>query len=615
MQLLVRDLELQLILACGRPDPSPERIRALVDAAPDWQKIVRISDAAHVVPLVYVRLREAVPLDAEAVPRHVYARLRGLYHRSAALGVLRRHLLRRVLERLSEARIPVVVLGDAVLATRVYSSPTLRPVLGLDLLVHPHDRHRVNLVLRDMPRAELTLHDELFGLPATLDAIFDQAQPDQFETSSALMCSPEDLVLQLAAHLGQKLGEPDAEVTQLATIFDIAATCHTCASDFDWPRFVQDAHAYLAGARVHAALQLAADVTDTHVPAAYLAKLRPTPPLVQSSSSPGELAVTYDNSSSDGVGSQLQRIYALYALSRTLHVKYVHTPLGRVGYQGLMPLLTGQTQPDFAARFNAAFSLPSDDFCTPAAERIEIHTLTERVVERYRRRTVDTRQSVLLSACIPFPCTDRHPSSYLVLRSVSPYRDYRPQGPIRVCVHLRRGDNSVSGRADHGDRLLPNSFYLRVCQMLVDALHQHGVPLVIRMHTEIPPRAYTLEPGDPGLYFHLDRPGTINPADYALDDFAHLPNLEIVANVDARAVLDDFATADVLVLSRSSLGYVAGLLNPHGLIIWAPWWHPPVPGWLVADAEGNLDAAEVESRIGALLRRRRQAASVLPSPA
>src|SRR5207249_92477 len=77
---------------------------------------------------------------------------------------------------------------------------------------------------------------------------------------------------------------------------------------------------------------------------------------------PGEVAVTYDNSSTDGVGSQLQRIYGLYALSRALHVKYVHTPLGRVGYQGLMPLLTGHLDPDFAVRYNAFFSLPSDDF-------------------------------------------------------------------------------------------------------------------------------------------------------------------------------------------------------------------------------------------------------------
>src|SRR5262249_43418459 len=79
-------------------------------------------------------------------------------------------------------------------------------------------------------------------------------------------------------------------------------------------------------------------------------------------SAPADVAVTYDQTATDGVGAQLQRIYAIYALSRGLQLKYVHTPLGRVGYQGLMPLLTGRLDPDFAARYNAFFSLPSDDF-------------------------------------------------------------------------------------------------------------------------------------------------------------------------------------------------------------------------------------------------------------
>ena len=54
----------------------------------------------------------------------------------------------------------------------------------------------------------------------------------------------------------------------------------------------------------------------------------------------------------------------------------------------------------------------------------------------------------------------------------------------------------------------------------------------------------------------------------------------MLVNVEAREALDDFATADVLILSRSSLGYVAGVLNPYGLVVYAPWWHPAcLAGW------------------------------------
>jgi hypothetical protein len=325
-------------------------------------------------------------------------------------------------------------------------------------------------------------------------------------------------------------------------------------------------------------------------------------PVVQSSvrrsaEPAGELAVTYDSSNSDGVGSQLQRIYGLWALSRGLGVKYVHTPIERVGYQGLMPLLTGSLAPDFADRFNAFFTLPSDDFNTEHCDKVMVHTLTQERVEAYRERAVATGRSVLLVANTPLGYTDRVPAACSRVLEVSPYRRYHPSGPFRVCVHLRRGDNSFSGRSDRDERLLPNRYYLRVLATLVEELDRQGLPFVVRVHTEVPPKAVTLQPGTPGIYFRLDEPGTIDPAEFALEEFDAVPNAFVVANADPMEVIDDFATADVLVLARSSLGYIAGQLNPHGLIVYAPWWHPPLPGWLIADQEGNLDRAEVAGRL------------------
>jgi hypothetical protein len=319
----------------------------------------------------------------------------------------------------------------------------------------------------------------------------------------------------------------------------------------------------------------------------------------------GEIAVTYDNqTTTDGVGSQLFRIYGLYALSRALHTKYVHTPLARVDYQGFLPLLTGRTDPGFVTSYNAFFSLPTDDFDLESCERVRIHVLGRDTVERYRARAAATGRPVLLEVIHPYGYTDGHPAAFHALRAVSPYRGYRPAGPIRVCIHLRRGDISVPGRTDGQERLLPDSYYLRVCNTVLDALRQHGVPFIVRLHTEVPTRRCTLYPDTRGLYFWLYHPVTVDPSQYSLEEFAALPNLEVVLNVDAREALDDFATADVLILSLSSLGYLGGLLNPHGLVIYAPWWHPALPEWLVADEHGNLDPAQVATRIAVQLRRR-----------
>jgi len=318
----------------------------------------------------------------------------------------------------------------------------------------------------------------------------------------------------------------------------------------------------------------------------------------------GEVAVTYDQTTTDGVGAQLFRIYGLYALSRALRVKYVHTPIGLVGYQGFLPLLTGRSDPDFTARYNAFFSLPSDEFDLASCERVRIHILGGDTVERYRQHAAATGRPVLLQGIHHYGYTHWHPEVFQVLRAVSPYRGHRATGPVRVCIHLRRGDNSVPTRTDGENRLLPNSYYLRVCGTVLDALRQQGAPFVVRLHSEVPPRRYTLYPDTPGLYFWLDQPATVDPSEFRLEDFETLPNLEMVLNVEPREALDDFATADVLILSRSSLGYLGGLLNPHGLVVYAPWWHPALPDWLVADERGYLDTAELATRIADHLRRR-----------
>jgi hypothetical protein len=335
-----------------------------------------------------------------------------------------------------------------------------------------------------------------------------------------------------------------------------------------------------------------------------LGKSRPS--LKSATTLHGELAVTYDPSPTDGVGAQLQRVYGLYALSRGLNVKYVHTPLVRVEYQGLMPLLAGHLEPDFATRYNAFFSLPSDDFDLAGCERIRsIDHLDQETVDCYREHAAATGHPVLLQALSGYGYTDRHPECYYAVRAVSPYRGYRPTGPVRVCMHVRRGDN-VPPRKDRRYRLLSNAYYLRVCSAVIDVLKEQEAPFVVRLHTEMPTRPYTLHPGTPGLYFDLEQPSTIGPEQTALEDFEVLPNLETVLNVEAREALDDFATADVLILSLSSFSYLGGLLNPHGLIIYAPWWHPPLPDWLVASESGELDTAQLRTHVADSLRRRDQ---------
>ena len=66
----------------------------------------------------------------------------------------------------------------------------------------------------------------------------------------------------------------------------------------------------------------------------------------------------------DGVGAQLHRIYGIYAISRLLGVPYLHSPLARVGYQGLSALQANLADPALIIKFNNLFHITSDVLTT-----------------------------------------------------------------------------------------------------------------------------------------------------------------------------------------------------------------------------------------------------------
>lgn len=486
--------------------------------------------------------------------------------------------------------------------------------------------------------------------PIPIEDLWDRARVATIASERTRVFAPEDLLLHLVFHL--TLAARFAG--QVRTLCDIAAVCRRYREAIDWTAVCRRSCAYGLGLQTFTALQLARELAGADVPSevfAYLedrlrqrpteadlveagrrvvsektnseiedaaeahdTKSTPAPPAAASrepapaathqTAARGEVIVTHDQGLTDGVGSQLHRIFGFYALARALGLKYVHSGMREVGYQGLMPLLTSTQDPDFTSRYNAFFALPSDAVDLEECDIVRLHSVDEHVIERYQQQAGTTGRPVLIRGHLPYAYINRFPAGYQVLRTVSPYRDQQPAGPVRISIHLRRGDNSVQGRERESPRPLFNDYFVRVCTTVTDALRAMDVPFVVRLHTEIPPRPYTLHPGIPGVYFNLDRPSMIDPADYALEDFDVIPNLEMVLNVEPKACIDDFATADVLILSMSSLGFVGGLLNPHGCVICPEAFHAALPDWLVATREGVVDAGKVAARLHAQLRDR-----------
>lgn len=330
---------------------------------------------------------------------------------------------------------------------------------------------------------------------------------------------------------------------------------------------------------------------------------------------PAPLALSYDGRAADGLGAQLQRIYSLYAVARSRGLAYVHSPVRQLLYQGLQAMVDRRLDDQLCARANAVFPMTSDPVDLARCVRVHISVPPQDALDRYAQAARDSGRPVLMEAHDLLYLADHVPRVYHALRPVSPFRGHRPGGPLQVCVHMRRGDRVAS----QDPRLQPNQFFVQLSRQIGAALQARGLPHRIRLHTELPAATYTLEPRREHMFIGLHAPVTVTPQQHRLDDFDHVPGLELVLNIGPVETLCEFATADVLVLSYSSFSYTGALLNPHGLVITGPpqpWprnFHQPLPDWLLTDDDGHLAPAALDHALDAMLARRDAQARGLPA--
>jgi hypothetical protein len=302
------------------------------------------------------------------------------------------------------------------------------------------------------------------------------------------------------------------------------------------------------------------------------------------------LVLTYDNTAiPDGAGAQLQRIYGTYAISRLLGVSYLHSPLAEVGYQGLSAVEANVADPDFHRAFNDLFSLPSDVVLSAEMPALRLPNISLQVANELIARTAGSK-ATLVRLATPHGIADQFPDCYDVCKQLSPFSAPERGGrPLRVALHVRRGEQVVLKSA----RLLPNRYFVGVARRIADALDTLGLEYEIELWTEVPTGDFVV-----GLYHHgingrLAEPFAARAEMYGLEEFNALPNL--VPRLNGRAIdcLEGLATADVLVMSRSSFSYVGAILNRNGAVMYHPFWHSRMSSWIEVGPEGQFDASRL----------------------
>jgi hypothetical protein len=155
-------------------------------------------------------------------------------------------------------------------------------------------------------------------------------------------------------------------------------------------------------------------------------------------------------------------------------------------------------------------------------------------------------------------------------------------------VHIRQG---VLALTQFKERLLPLAHYENILQFVVKILTAKGIDFKITILAEdhspsislTSPeirRSIELDPHNPSLKFNAN--GTVN-LEHEIPDPVLTPILHRSLWLEGRTTYEDFFSmvhADILIISKSSFSFVAGLLNKDSLKVFSPFWHGVPKGWL-----------------------------------
>jgi hypothetical protein len=192
--------------------------------------------------------------------------------------------------------------------------------------------------------------------------------------------------------------------------------------------------------------------------------------------------------------------------------------------------------------------------------------------------------------------------------SIEEFLDKKPKESVNIVLHIRQGELALS---QFRNRYLPLDYFESFLAEFLPRLVQSGTSFKVSITTE-PGQNNLIDGADPKIIESLkidpENPALIPVGDnhYLLShekpSYTHTPYLMNAQWLPPASSWTDFRTflnADVLVLSKSSFSYLAGVLNKKAIIVCPSFWHPPLPGWY-----SSAESQEIFSELTASLESR-----------
>lgn len=304
------------------------------------------------------------------------------------------------------------------------------------------------------------------------------------------------------------------------------------------------------------------------------------------------LSFTYDNMKlQDGIGAQLQRIISLKAISEHLGCGFCKFKIINFDETVFLSFTSDQKE-SMLKKWEQLLDIDSVE----SRSGLQIRFNPKRLSYLYLIR-IFTKLSFIpikLSIAFPGPLIDRNNNLYEFCKNYSVEREQIniQSSVIHIVVHLRRGEALLS---QFRSRYLPFEYYEDLLAIIVSEIKASSYDYKITVISEDNSNII-LSSNDVKVINSIEI-DTFNPylvkqpnGDYVIlndnidkDKYPILFSGAVKFSGDAFTDFNEMLRADILLISKSSFSFTAGLLNGKALKIYPSFWHNPPSTWVNFD--------------------------------
>lgn len=282
------------------------------------------------------------------------------------------------------------------------------------------------------------------------------------------------------------------------------------------------------------------------------------------------LSITYDNCAlQDGAGAQLQRIIGIYAISKFFRINYIHAPLKEVLVHPNDGVTSDSQYSTLLQELNELVKFESSRRDFSIDEEVCVNHLGTKQFLFFLLRYRFSTRHLNLVVLQPYLLLNRFPR---ILAKFKKEYDWGIDLEEKlICVHIRQSgpDSSFILKGEGQSRNLTSEYYLEKIGSLRRTMSNSEFDsLKILIVTDEPQEEFNFKPyvgqekvwNDAG--YPLKSEGIRFRAGSTVNEIKkHFPNCEIQYGGSPVRAIKTLASGEYLVMSRSSLSHVAGLVT------------------------------------------------------